>query len=97
MLNGIVTLRFGIPSFITTLGAMMVWRGIVLLATGGWPPEYPTAADPLKAILVGKGGPHLHLPPLVRGDHRSPLDPHWSGTGSVTGRTPPGATSPRRG
>jgi simple sugar transport system permease protein len=56
MLNGIVTLRFGIPSFITTLGAMMVWRGIVLLATGGWPPEYPTAADPLKAILVGRVG-----------------------------------------
>ncbi len=55
-LNGFVTLRFGIPSFITTLGAMMVWRGIVLLVTGGWPPEYPPAADPLKAIIVGKLG-----------------------------------------
>jgi len=55
-LNGFVTLRFGIPSFITTLGAMMVWRGIILLVTGGWPPEYPTAADPLKAVLVGNLG-----------------------------------------
>ncbi len=55
-LNGFVTLRFGIPSFITTLGAMMVWRGLVLLVTGGWPPEYPAAADPLKMVLVGQVG-----------------------------------------
>lgn len=55
-LNGFVTLRFGIPSFITTLGAMMIWRGIVLLVTGGWPPEYPPAADALKMVLVGKVG-----------------------------------------
>ena len=55
-LNGFVTLRFGIPSFITTLGAMMVWRGIVLLVTGGWPPEYPQAANTLKMIIVGKMG-----------------------------------------
>ncbi len=55
-MNGFVTLRFGIPSFITTLGAMMVWRGIVLLVTGGWPPEYPQAANALKMIMVGKMG-----------------------------------------
>jgi simple sugar transport system permease protein len=55
-LNGFVTLRFGIPSFITTLGAMMIWRGIVLLITGGWPPEYPPAADALKSVLVGNMG-----------------------------------------
>ncbi len=55
-LNGFVTLRFGIPSFITTLGAMMVWRGIVLLVTGGWPPEYPQEANVLKMLIVGKLG-----------------------------------------
>jgi simple sugar transport system permease protein len=55
-LNGFVTIRFGIPSFITTLGAMMVWRGIVLLVTGGWPPEYPQAANVLKMLVVGKMG-----------------------------------------
>lgn len=55
-INGLVTLRFGIPSFITTLGMMMVWRGVVLLVTGGWPPEYPEAANLLKSILVGKIG-----------------------------------------
>lgn len=40
-LNGAVTLRFRIPSFITTLGAMLIWRGAVLLITGGWPPAFP--------------------------------------------------------
>src|SRR5690606_16773163 len=27
VLNGVITLRFGIPSFITTLGAMLMWKG----------------------------------------------------------------------
>jgi len=39
-LNGIVTLRFRIPSFITTLGSMFIWRGVMLLITGGWPPPF---------------------------------------------------------
>jgi simple sugar transport system permease protein len=55
-LNGFVTIRFGIPSFITTLGMMMVWRGFVLLLTGGWPPEFPEQAIPLKQAVVGKLG-----------------------------------------
>jgi simple sugar transport system permease protein len=33
--NGLVTVKFGIPSFIVTLGALMVWRGFVTLVTGG--------------------------------------------------------------
>lgn len=33
--NGIITLRAGIPSFITTLGMMMFLRGILLAVTGG--------------------------------------------------------------
>lgn len=37
LLNGLVTLRTGIPSFITTLGMMMFWRGILLAVTGGFP------------------------------------------------------------
>ena len=36
-LNGWVTGATGIPSFITTLGAVMFWRGVVLAFTGGWP------------------------------------------------------------
>ena len=33
--NGLVTVKFGIPSFIVTLGTMMAWRGFVTLITGG--------------------------------------------------------------
>ena len=32
--NGLITLRFSIPSFIVTLGAMLFWRGMVLLVHG---------------------------------------------------------------
>ena len=55
-LNGVITLRFTIPSFITTLGMMMVWRGFILLITGGWPPEFPAEALPVKLAVVGKLG-----------------------------------------
>lgn len=34
VLNGLVTLKFDIPSFITTLGAMLVWKGGVLFYNG---------------------------------------------------------------
>lgn len=33
--NGLLTVKFGIPSFIVTLGALMAWRGFVTLVTGG--------------------------------------------------------------
>lgn len=36
-LNGWITTHFGIPSFITTLGMLMWWKGVVLVATGGSP------------------------------------------------------------
>jgi simple sugar transport system permease protein len=32
--NGAITLRFGLPSFIVTLGALLFWRGAVLLYNG---------------------------------------------------------------
>lgn len=35
-LNGFITLSTGIPSFITTLGTMLIWRGVVLGTTGGF-------------------------------------------------------------
>lgn len=37
MINGLITVKMGIPSFITTLGSYMFWRGIVLALSGGWP------------------------------------------------------------
>lgn len=37
MINGLITLKFGIPSFITTLGTSMLFRGGILMLTDGWP------------------------------------------------------------
>lgn len=34
MLHAVITLRFNIPSFITTLGAMLMWKGATLLYHG---------------------------------------------------------------
>ncbi|MBW2059900.1 MAG: ABC transporter permease, partial [Deltaproteobacteria bacterium] len=36
LVNGVITLRADIPSFITTLGMMMVWRGVLLAVSGGF-------------------------------------------------------------
>lgn len=56
-LHAIITLRIGIPSFITTLGGMMLWRGVVLVLTGGFPPPFPKEAFPLRELVVGYIGP----------------------------------------
>ncbi len=37
IVNGLITVKAGIPSFITTLGMMMFLRGILLAVTGGFP------------------------------------------------------------
>jgi simple sugar transport system permease protein len=37
LLNGLITLKTKIPSFITTLGTMMIFRGLVLIVTEGFP------------------------------------------------------------
>lgn len=39
-LNGFITLKAGIPSFISTLGMMMFWRGVLLAITGGFTISY---------------------------------------------------------
>ncbi|HHY47707.1 MAG TPA: ABC transporter permease [Firmicutes bacterium] len=51
-LNGQITIGTGIPSFITTLGMMMFWRGIVLALTGGRPVAF-FGRSTLLAILGG--------------------------------------------
>ena len=35
LVNALITVRGGIPSFITTLGTMMFWRGFTILLSGG--------------------------------------------------------------
>jgi len=53
--NGLVTVKFGIPSFITTLGTMMWWRGMVYVFSAGFPTIFrPEETSPLfKSIFVG--------------------------------------------
>ena len=50
LVNGTVTLKTGIPSFITTLGMMMFWRGILLAITGGFPIMLSRRVDMLQYL-----------------------------------------------
>lgn len=55
-LNGAMTVRFGIPSFIVTLGTLSVYRGVALLLSDGAPislsPDQPGVAE---FNLLGQG------------------------------------------
>ncbi|SCF19851.1 monosaccharide ABC transporter membrane protein, CUT2 family [Micromonospora viridifaciens] len=56
LLNGLMTVGFGIPSFIVTLGTLSVYRGVTLLLSGGSPISL-SAKDPDVAEfnLLGQG------------------------------------------
>src|SRR5215212_4744342 len=45
-INGFVTIRFAIPSFITTLGMLFVARSLTVVISGGFPPLLPANALP---------------------------------------------------
>ncbi|MBW7922900.1 MAG: ABC transporter permease [Rubellimicrobium sp.] len=57
-LNGWLTLRFEIPSFITTLGMLFMARSLTVVISGGFPPRFDLNAvpAPLFAAFVGPGG-----------------------------------------
>jgi len=57
LFNGFVTIRFAIPSFITTLGMLFVARSLTVVISGGFPPLIPTDALPkwLFTTYVGPG------------------------------------------
>ncbi|HAF70408.1 TPA: ABC transporter permease [Candidatus Acetothermia bacterium] len=40
LLNGVLVVRTRVPSFIITLGSQMLWRGVILAVTGGFPVRY---------------------------------------------------------
>jgi simple sugar transport system permease protein len=46
LLNGVLTIRFAIPSFITTLGMMFVARSLTVVISGGFPPLLPPGVLP---------------------------------------------------
>ncbi|MBP1357625.1 MAG: ABC transporter permease [Sulfolobus sp.] len=52
-LNGIITTKIGIPSFIVTLGTLLVWLGVALQITLGEPLVFSL---PFEQILVGSIG-----------------------------------------
>jgi simple sugar transport system permease protein len=37
LINGLIVVRFRIHSFVVTLGTMLIWRGVLIAATGGFP------------------------------------------------------------
>jgi len=54
-LNGIIVVRFRIHSFVVTLGTMLIWRGIVIALTGGFPMTVkipPLFKDVMAAPLI---------------------------------------------
>ena len=57
LFNGLVTLRFAIPSFITTLGVLFMARSLTVVISGGFPPLLPAdIPDWLFTSFVGPGG-----------------------------------------
>lgn len=60
MLNGILVVRTGLPSFVITLSTMLFWRGVLYVASGLMPlsilPYVPTGS-PFAQLLTGQVGP----------------------------------------
>lgn len=51
-INGTVTVRLGVPAFVTTLGMLFALEGITLITSGSFPKEIPaSAAGPLQTVL----------------------------------------------
>lgn len=57
-INGLITLKFGIPSFITTLGTMMFFRGVTLMVAEGW----PISSLPASKFYSLFGGEYFGIP-----------------------------------
>jgi simple sugar transport system permease protein len=56
-LNGLIVVTTDIPSFIATLGTMMLWRGLLLVITGGFPIAYfenPLVLQALNSRFIGQ-------------------------------------------
>lgn len=60
LVHGVVTVKTGIPSFITTLGGLLIWRGVSLAVTGGLP-KYMTMPEEIAFLFTGKIAPFTHM------------------------------------
>jgi ribose transport system permease protein len=57
LVNGLLTTRFGIPSFIVTLGTLSILRGGALLISAAWPIDVKVLRDsPFSAMTAGHAG-----------------------------------------
>ena len=58
LVNGLITLAFNIPSFITTLGMLFIVRSLTIVASGGFPPNLPSSHMPIDLFVqyIGPGG-----------------------------------------
>jgi simple sugar transport system permease protein len=60
MINGVIVVRTGLPSFIITLATMMFWRGVLYLASGLMPIsilKWVPSTSPFAKMLTGSAGP----------------------------------------
>ena len=53
--NGYVTIKFQIPSFITTLGMLFMVRSLTVVISGGFPPLLPPVPSWVFTMYVGPG------------------------------------------
>ncbi|MCP4380840.1 MAG: ABC transporter permease [Hyphomicrobiales bacterium] len=54
--NGLIVVRFRIHSFVVTLGTMLIWRGVLIALTGGFPMTVeipPLFKDIMSGPLIG--------------------------------------------
>jgi len=59
LLNGLITVKGHIPSFIATLGTMMFWRGVLYVHSRMWPigiRAYFPAGSSFEHVLIGEIG-----------------------------------------
>ena len=62
LLNGLIVVYLGIPSLVVTIGTQFLWRGAVLLLTGGKGTTLIETRDTaLYGLLVGKIGQYLPM------------------------------------
>lgn len=55
-INGYVTIKFLIPSFIATLGMLFMARSLTVVISGGFPPLLPPVPSWIFTMYVGPGG-----------------------------------------
>jgi simple sugar transport system permease protein len=53
-INAVITIRGRIPSFITTLGTMLLWRGVVLLLTLGYQKPLVSVSPLFRSVFVSE-------------------------------------------